>query len=116
LIDDPIRSREDADSEHVRNKIWEWYKSDLLTRLAPGGCGRRSRYPHRRSSNANSLCSQNSAGFPQICATFQRDNLRRRLCVRVSHAQPGSPGSLYAEYATALEVGDFCHVTLERSA
>jgi predicted phage terminase large subunit-like protein len=37
LIDDPIRSREDADSAHVRDKIWDWYKSDLLTRLAPGG-------------------------------------------------------------------------------
>jgi hypothetical protein len=37
LIDDPIRSREDADSQHVRDKIWDWYKSDFLTRLAPGG-------------------------------------------------------------------------------
>ena len=37
LVDDPIRSREDADSPHVRDKIWDWYKSDLLTRLAPGG-------------------------------------------------------------------------------
>jgi predicted phage terminase large subunit-like protein len=37
LLDDPIRSREDADSQHVRDQIWEWYKSDLLTRLAPGG-------------------------------------------------------------------------------
>jgi len=37
LIDDPIRSREDADSAHVRAKIFDWYKSDLLTRLAPGG-------------------------------------------------------------------------------
>jgi len=37
LIDDPIRSREDADSEGVRDKVWDWYKSDLLTRLRPGG-------------------------------------------------------------------------------
>jgi predicted phage terminase large subunit-like protein len=37
VIDDPIRSREDADSECVRDKIWDWYKSDLLTRLRPGG-------------------------------------------------------------------------------
>jgi hypothetical protein len=37
IIDDPIRSREDADPQHVRDKIWDWYKSDLLTRLAPGG-------------------------------------------------------------------------------
>jgi hypothetical protein len=35
--------------------------------------------PQRRSSNANSLQSQNSAGFPQICAIFQRDNLRRHF-------------------------------------
>jgi predicted phage terminase large subunit-like protein len=37
IIDDPIRSREDADSETVRERTWEWYKSDLLTRLRPGG-------------------------------------------------------------------------------
>jgi predicted phage terminase large subunit-like protein len=39
LIDDPIRSREDADSEGVRDKVWDWYKSDLLTRLRPGKPG-----------------------------------------------------------------------------
>jgi predicted phage terminase large subunit-like protein len=37
VIDDPIRSREDADSQLIRDKIWDWYKSDLLTRLRPGG-------------------------------------------------------------------------------
>jgi hypothetical protein len=34
---------------------------------------------HRRSSNANSLCGRNSAGSPEICATFQRDILRRHF-------------------------------------
>ena len=34
---------------------------------------------HRRSSNANSLCGRNSAGSPKICATFQRDILRRHF-------------------------------------
>src|SRR6185312_6278773 len=37
IIDDPIRSREDADSETIRDKVWDWYKSDLSTRLKPGG-------------------------------------------------------------------------------
>jgi predicted phage terminase large subunit-like protein len=37
VIDDPIRSRQDADSEVVRDGIWEWYKADLSTRLKPGG-------------------------------------------------------------------------------
>jgi predicted phage terminase large subunit-like protein len=36
IIDDPIRSREDADSETIRNKTWEWFRSDLRTRLKPG--------------------------------------------------------------------------------
>lgn len=35
LIDDPIRSREDADSETLREKIWNWFISDLRTRLKP---------------------------------------------------------------------------------
>jgi len=37
VIDDPVRSREDADSELVRERVWEWYQSDLYTRLKPGG-------------------------------------------------------------------------------
>ena len=37
VIDDPVRSREDADSALVREKTWDWYKSDLSTRMKPGG-------------------------------------------------------------------------------
>lgn len=36
IIDDPVKSREDADSERSRLKAWEWYTNDLLTRLKPG--------------------------------------------------------------------------------
>lgn len=36
IIDDPVASREDADSERVRQKTWEWYTNDFLTRLKPG--------------------------------------------------------------------------------
>jgi predicted phage terminase large subunit-like protein len=36
VIDDPIRSREDADSENRRNRVWEWFQDDLTTRLRPG--------------------------------------------------------------------------------
>src|SRR5580698_2213720 len=35
LIDDPVKSREEAESETVREKTFEWYKSDLVTRLKP---------------------------------------------------------------------------------
>jgi len=36
LIDDPIRSRQDADSELIRERIWDWYINDFCTRLVPG--------------------------------------------------------------------------------
>lgn len=37
LIDDPIKNRQDADSEIVRDSVWRWYSSTLRTRLMPGG-------------------------------------------------------------------------------
>ena len=37
IIDDPVKSQEEADSEKVRKSTWAWYSSDLYTRLKPGG-------------------------------------------------------------------------------
>lgn len=36
-IDDPVKGREQADSETIRDKTWEAYESDIKTRLVPGG-------------------------------------------------------------------------------
>jgi predicted phage terminase large subunit-like protein len=35
LIDDPVKSREEADSEAIRKRQYEWYKADFRTRLKP---------------------------------------------------------------------------------
>lgn len=37
LIDDPVKNREDADSEVMRKKTKDWYTSTAYTRLMPGG-------------------------------------------------------------------------------
>lgn len=37
LIDDPVKSREEANSPRYREKCWDWYTDDLYTRLEPGG-------------------------------------------------------------------------------
>ena len=37
LIDDPIKDRQEADSEAQRQTVWDWYTSTAYTRLAPGG-------------------------------------------------------------------------------
>lgn len=35
-IDDPLKDRKAAESEVIREGVWEWFTSALLTRLAPG--------------------------------------------------------------------------------
>lgn len=37
LIDDPVKNREDAESEVIRRKTKDWYTSTAYTRLMPGG-------------------------------------------------------------------------------
>lgn len=37
LIDDPVKNREEANSEAYRNRVWDWYRDDLYTRLEPDG-------------------------------------------------------------------------------
>jgi predicted phage terminase large subunit-like protein len=36
VIDDPIKGREDADSLLKRDKVWDWYRAEVITRLKPG--------------------------------------------------------------------------------
>lgn len=37
VIDDPLKNSEEADSETMREKIWDWYWSTARTRLEPRG-------------------------------------------------------------------------------
>ena len=37
IIDDPIGAREDAGSQRVRDKNWDWYKADVSPRMKPVG-------------------------------------------------------------------------------
>lgn len=37
VLDDPIKGRAEADSETIRERTWDAYQDDLLTRLKPGG-------------------------------------------------------------------------------
>jgi predicted phage terminase large subunit-like protein len=35
MIDDPIKSREQAESQSYRDKVWHWFNDDMMTRLEP---------------------------------------------------------------------------------
>jgi predicted phage terminase large subunit-like protein len=36
IIDDPVKNREEANSQAYRDKVWDWYTDDLSTRMEPG--------------------------------------------------------------------------------
>jgi len=36
IIDDPVKNREEADSELIQERNWAWYRSTFRSRLAPG--------------------------------------------------------------------------------
>lgn len=36
IIDDPVKSREEAESLAYRDRVWDWYTNDLYTRQEPG--------------------------------------------------------------------------------
>ena len=36
IIDDPFGSRDDAYSERIRDRVWDWYNDDFSARLKPG--------------------------------------------------------------------------------
>lgn len=37
IIDDPVKDRQDAESDTLRQQVKDWYSSTFYTRLAPGG-------------------------------------------------------------------------------
>ena len=37
IIDDPVKNQREADSAAAREHLWQWFRSDLTTRLKPGG-------------------------------------------------------------------------------
>ncbi len=37
IIDDPVKSTEEAESDTYRERVWEWWRGTAVTRLEPGG-------------------------------------------------------------------------------
>lgn len=61
LIDDPVKNRQEAESELIREQVWHWYTSTLRTRLMPGGA------------------------IVLICTRWHEDDLAGRLLERMKH-------------------------------
>lgn len=37
VLDDPVKSRAEAESPAYRERLWDWYRDDIVTRLEPDG-------------------------------------------------------------------------------
>src|SRR6266699_3176153 len=60
--------------DYYEHKSRQFLPSQRLSNIR-ASIAARAASPNCRSSNANSLAGQHSAGLPEMCATFQRDNL-----------------------------------------
>ena len=61
-IDDPIKGRQEAESEVVRKRTLEAYQDDILTRLKPGGSVMLTQTRWHMNDLAGSLLPENYAG------------------------------------------------------
>ena len=82
IIDDPIRSREDAEFQSgCAKRVWDWYKSDPRPRMKPGGrqilirdalARGRSRWPpDRRNRTAAAITGTSSRSPPKLSMTIR---------------------------------------------
>lgn len=65
LIDDPLKDREEADSEIRRQRVWDWYTSTAYTRLMPGGAVVVIQTRWHEDDLAGRLLAQQAAGGDQ---------------------------------------------------
>ena len=62
MIDDPYSTMEDAQSETVRKKVWEWYTGSVYNRLQPGGAIVLINHRMHEDDLTGSLLAQQAAG------------------------------------------------------
>jgi predicted phage terminase large subunit-like protein len=84
IIDDPIRSRADAESETMREALWEWFTNDLTTRLTPSGAIVIVMTPFHEDDLARRLQRIQQGEWtilrlPAICDDPDTDPLQRQL-------------------------------------
>jgi phage terminase large subunit-like protein len=84
IIDDPIRSRADAESETMRESDWQWFVNDLETRLTPDGAIILIATPFHEDDLMGRLQRIQEGRWtilrlPAICDDPDTDPLRRQL-------------------------------------
>ena len=102
VIDDPIKSAEEADSAGTRENLWQWYLSTAYSRLAPGGgvliiqtwwhdddlAGRLQEAMRAAGVEDSDVDQFEVVKYPAIAESDEwRDNTTKEI-VRVDHNEP----------------------------
>ena len=66
LIDDPFKNREEAESEVIRDKVWDWYTSTAYTRLEDKGAIILIQTRWHSADLAGRILADNKDGFVHI--------------------------------------------------
>ena len=130
IVDDPVKSRSEAESERMRENVWDWFNDDLYTRLEPDGsiiliqtrwheddlAGRLLRESKEEGGeqwevvNLPALAETGSAGIPaRRCFGEQAEEEQMDVAtepptedINDNHWRAGSPRSNFAGNAGAL--------------
>jgi len=76
IVDDPIKNMEDANSETIRQKVWDWYTSTLYTRL-------------ESTIEENGKESEDEGSILVILTRWHEDDLAGRL-LALAQSDPGA--------------------------
>src|SRR5690606_41249108 len=68
IVDDPRKSRAEAESVRHRDNVWDWWSADLLSRLSPG------------------------APVVMVLTRWHVDDLAGRVLAQDGHEDEGGPG------------------------
>lgn len=120
VIDDPVRRREDAESEAYRGKVWDWYTDDLYSRLEPGAplvlvmtlwheddLGARAVASEPGRWTVLKLPAIDEAGRPLWPERYDAEALGRIRSVMERNAGPRSWEALYQQNPTPREGSTF---------
>lgn len=104
LIDDPVKNREEAESETIREKTWEWFNNDVMTRLeAPNAVVLMATRWHEDDLIGRVLKSPTADQW----VVLHLDRIRDDEPIPADHRAPGAPlwpGRLMLPWETCPEL------------
>lgn len=102
IIDDPVKNREDAESQTIRDKVWEWYTSTFYTRQQGSQAAIILLMTRWNTDDLAGRILEQDQGRWEVITFPAIDESGKALCER-----PGYGITFYEEQKNAIGIRDF---------